>query len=232
MLIRLAGHELLLDPSGALLWPDRGLLVVADLHLEKARSLARRGAFLPPHDTVMTLDRLEAVLARYRPETVVSLGDGFHDPWSARELDGPLFDRLAGLVRARRWLWVTGNHDPHIPLGLGGAVLPDLVLDGLALRHAPALRLGAEGELAGHLHPKARLAARLKTVVRPCFVGDGRRLLLPAFGALTGGLDALDPAIAGLFPDGFTAWFTGERAVHAVPHRALCPEASPDRHPM
>lgn len=219
MLIPLAGHELRLDPSGALLWPARRLLVVADLHLEKAAALARAGrAWLPPHDTMATLDRLEALLLAEAPAMVLSLGDGFHDRRAAQALDGAAFDRLAALLRRQDWIWLAGNHDPSIPLGLGGAVLDRLELDGLVFRHAPS---GAPGEIAGHLHPKARLLTRRGSLARPCFVGDGQRLLLPAFGTLAGGLDVLDPAIAGLFPAGFTAWLTGERRLFPVPLRAL-----------
>lgn len=222
MLIRLAGSDLVLDPSGALFWPERRLLVVADLHLEKARSLARSGrALLPPHDTLATLERLEATIARLDPTTVASLGDGFHDPGAAAGLEGWAFDRLARLVRERAWIWLAGNHDPAIPIALGGAVVDELVLDGLVLRHAPRGELAGAAEIAGHLHPKARLSSRRGSLTRPCFVGDGRRLLLPAFGSLVGGLDVLDPAIAGLFPTGFTAFLTGERRIFAVPSRLL-----------
>ncbi len=219
MLITIAGRVLRLDPSGALLWPERRLLMVADLHLEKAAALARAGrALLPPHDTAATLDRLEQLIATFAPRTVVSLGDGFHDRRAAQVLDGPLFDRLAALTRAAQWVWITGNHDPAIPLALGGAVLQRLDLDGLVLRHEPT---GAPAEIAGHLHPKARLATRHGRLTRPCFVGDGSRLVMPAFGTLTGGLDVLDPAIGRLFPAGFTAWLTGERRIFAVPGRIL-----------
>lgn len=217
MLIRLAGRELRLDPAGVLYWPQRRLLVVADLHLEKAAALARAGrALLPPHDTAATLAKLEAVIERYRPETVVSLGDGFHDRAAAAGLEGEAFDRLARLVRGSRWIWIAGNHDPSIPLGLGGAVLDALALDGLVLRHAPGPLGAGEAEICGHLHPKARLAGARPGLARPCFVADGRRLLLPAFGAFAGGLDATDPAIAGLFPEGFTAWLLGERRLFPV----------------
>ncbi len=229
MLIRLAGREMLLDPSGALFWPEKRLLVVADLHLEKAVALARSGcALLPPHDTASTLDRMEAVIARLDPETVVSLGDGFHDAAAARTLEGELFDRLAGLVRGRRWIWLAGNHDPTIPLALGGALLDVLALDGIRLRHAPSAGPPGEPEIAGHLHPKARLPRR-RSLARPCFVGDGRRLLLPAFGAFTGGLDVRDAAIAGLFADGFTAWLTGDRRVFAVPGHLLAAGGEPGK---
>lgn len=227
--LHLLGRRLLLDPCGALLWPERGLLAMADLHLEKAASIARTGrAFLPPHDTEATLDRLEAVIGRHRPRLVLSLGDGFHDGPAARGLEGWAFDRLAALVRRQDWLWITGNHDPSLPLGLGGAVLDRLELDGLAFVHAPS---GAPGEIAGHLHPVARVATRAGRVQRRrCFVSDGERLVLPATGALAGGLDVLDPAIAGLFPRGFTAYLLGTDRLFPFPAGRLLPERDPRRH--
>lgn len=226
--VRLRGHELLLDPAGALFWPERAMLVVADLHLGKAEALARRGLLAPPHEVVATLARLEAVLARYRPRLSVSLGDGFHDARAARALEGEAFDRLAALVRRQDWLWITGNHDPAIPLPLGGAVLDRLELDGLALVHRPS---GAAGEIAGHLHPVARIATPAGRVQRRrCFAFDGTRLLLPATGALAGGLNVLDPAVAGLFPTGFTAFLLGSDRLFPIPATRLLPELDLRRH--
>ena len=223
MRLQLQGETLDLDPSGALFLPRWAMLVVADLHLEKGGAFARRGSLLPPYDSHATLARLEALVERLRPDTVVSLGDGFHDRHGAAGLSPDLHDRLCALTRPRRWVWVTGNHDPLVPLSLGGAVVPELAVGGLVLRHAPS---GETNEIAGHLHPKARLSARRRHLSRRCFAADGDRLLLPALGSFTGGLNVRDPAIAGLFRDGFQAYLLGERRVHRFPHHVL--SAEPD----
>lgn len=227
MRLAFRGHELVLDPAGALYWPARELLVVADLHLEKAAAFARRGTLLPPYDSHATLARLEILIERFRPAILVSLGDGFHDTAGARDLAPDLFDRLTGLGRSCRWVWITGNHDPELTLALGGAVLPELALDGLVLRHAPQ---GEAGEIAGHLHPKARLRTRRLHLHRPCFAGDETRLLIPSFGSLTGGLNVLDEAISGLFRQGFAAYLLGEARIFRFPHTVLAAEPDFSRH--
>lgn len=222
------GHAFHLDPAGALWWPARETLVVADLHLEKGAAFARRGALLPPYDTHATLDRLEDLVRRCRPRTVVSLGDGFHDRAGPRDLSPALHDRLAALTRAVRWVWITGNHDPALPAALGGAALPRLDLDGLIFRHAPE---GDEpGEVAGHLHPKGRVHARRRSLSRPCFAADADRLVLPALGSFTGGLNVLDPAIGRLFPRGFHAYLLGAAQVFRFPHGVLAPDPDALRH--
>ena len=197
------------------------MLVVADLHLEKGGAFARRGSLLPPYDSHATLERLEGLIARHRPDTVVSLGDGFHDRRAGRELSADLYDRLCALTWPRRWVWVTGNHDPKVPLALGGAVVAELAVAGLVLRHAPA---GEAGEIVGHLHPKARLATRRRHLSCRCFAADADRLLLPALGSFTGGLNVLDPAIGRLFPAGFHAYLLGEERVFRFPHHVLAAE--------
>lgn len=226
--VRIGGHELLLDPVGVLLWPERRLLVVADLHLGKAEALARRGLLAPPYELRATLARLETVVERHRPRLVASLGDGFHDGRAACGLEGEAFDRLAALVRRQDWLWITGNHDPTIPLALGGAVLDRLALDGLSFVHVPT---GGEGEIAGHLHPVARIATAAGRIQRRrCFAADGLRLILPAMGTLAGGLNVLDPAIAGLFPAGFTAYLLASERLFPIPGQRLLPDLDPRRH--
>ncbi len=227
MQLHLRGHALVLDPSGALYWPAQDLLVVADLHLEKGSAFARRGTLLPPYDTHATLARLEDLVRRWRPATLVSLGDGFHDRHGGRELSPELFDRLAALTRGLRWVWVTGNHDPAVALALGGAVVPALAVGGILLRHEPSsgdLGGGGAGEIAGHLHPKARVATRRLRLRRPCFAGSADRLLMPAFGSFTGGLNVLDPAIHGLFPAGFCAYVLGDGRVFRFPDAVLAGE--------
>jgi DNA ligase-associated metallophosphoesterase len=208
-----------LDASGALWWERRRMLVVADLHLEKGAAFARRGALLPPYDTPSTLSRLEALVGRHRPRIVVSLGDGFHDRRGAEALDGQAAQRIWALTSAVRWLWVAGNHDPAPPEGLGGEAAAMVEFDGVAFGHVPGSL--ADFEVAGHLHPKARLAGEGRAVTRPCFVADAGRLILPAFGAYAGGLDVLDPAISGLFAGGFDAFLLGDKRVFRVPHHRL-----------
>ena len=221
MHLELHGQTLELDPAGAVFWPRYAMLVVADLHLEKGGAMARRGSLLPPYDSHATLARLEALVARLRPDTVVSLGDGFHDRRGGSELSPALFDRPSALTRERRWVWVAGNHDPVVPLALGGATVPELAVGGLVLRHAPT---GAPGELAGHLHPKARLHTRRRNLACRCFVADADRLLLPALGSFTGGLNVLDPAIQRFFPTGFHAYLLGDARVFRFPHSVLAAE--------
>lgn len=221
-LLELAGEHVELNPSGIILFPVHALAVVADLHLEKGSAYARRGSLLPPYDTVATLDRLEAALAALRPAAVASLGDAFHDRRGPEHLEPGLAGRLRAITSAVDWLWIRGNHDPDPPAGLGGRPAPELRLGALVLRHEP---LGEPGEVAGHLHPKARVAAvGRRGLSRPCFASDGRRLLLPAFGSFAGGLNVLDPAIRGLFPGGFAAYLLGEARVFRLPHDRLLPE--------
>ena len=195
--ISLAGHRGLCDARGALVFPALGLLVVSDLHLEKGSAMARRGIFAPPYDTAATLSRLSAVLDDHRPDIVVSLGDSFHDGWGAERLPEPYRHTLLGMMAGRDWYWIAGNHDPRAPAGLPGSSVAELEVGGLTFRHEP--RAGAEGEIAGHLHPGARLVRRGRSVRRPCFATDGKRLVMPAFGAYTGTLNILDRAYEGLF---------------------------------
>jgi hypothetical protein len=198
--IALAGETLVPDPSGALYWPAAATVVVADLHLEKGTSYGPRGITLPPYDTAATLTRLAEVLARFRPEQVICLGDSFHDGAAGERLDPADRVALAGHVAAHRWFWVAGNHDRNPP-PLEGRVVGELAIGGLTFRHEAAPYCGP-GEISGHYHPKAIWRARGRPIGGRCFVGDGKRLILPAFGAYAGGLDIADPAIARLFPDG------------------------------
>lgn len=222
-LVRLAGAAVRFDPAGVLHWPDEGLVAVADLHLEKGSSRARRGTFLPPYDTRATLAALEAVLARLAPRRVIALGDSFHDRQAEDRLDPDDQDRLARLVRSADWIWVRGNHDPEPPRGLGGTAAEAVAIGPLVFRHEPG---GAEpGEVAGHLHPSARIAVRGRSLRRRAFAADGRRCVLPAFGAYTGGLNVLDPAYRGLFErPRLIAWLIGEARVYPVRGQALLPD--------
>ncbi len=207
--------------EGALWWADERLLAVADLHLEKGSSFARRGQMLPPYDTGETLARLATLVDRLRPKTVVALGDSFHDDDGAGRLSPRDRASLAALQTARDWIWIAGNHDPHLPDGLAGRRLDELSMGPLTFRHEPAAG-AADGEIAGHLHPAARVIGRGRSVRRRCFAGDGYRLILPAFGAYAGGLDVRDKAFAGLFRQkSFRAFVLGEDGVYPVGPRAL-----------
>lgn len=206
--LELAGERLLLDGRGAVVWPRGGLLVVADLHLEKGRALAAGGRLLPPYDTRATLARLVALLDDHRPQRVVSLGDGFHRRDGFAGLGAEDRAQLDALAAGCAWTWLAGNHDPEAPAGHGEAASEPLTLGPLTLRHRPRTA-AAPGEVAGHLHPKAVVKVRGRRVARPCFVTDGTRLLLPALGAFTGGLDVSDPAIAALFPHPFEVLLCG-----------------------
>lgn len=213
-------QNLLADRSGALIWPDRRLLVVADLHFEKGSSFARTGALIPPFDSRATIERLTDVLARWAPKRVISLGDSFHDPAGCERLSAEDRSTIRDLTSRHDWIWVSGNHDPAPPSDLGGTSADGVEIGGLDFRHIPS-EGSPVGEIAGHLHPKARVAARGRRVSRPCFVSDQRRVLLPAFGCYTGGLNVLDPAIASIFPDDYRAYLIGRDRVHMVSKRQI-----------
>jgi uncharacterized protein len=213
--ITINGSAMLADPTGAVFWPEQRLLVVSDMHLEKGSSFARHGQFLPPYDTRATLDRLARVLQRYRPQRVACLGDTFHDGEAADRLAGADRDQLRRMVDAHDWIWVAGNHDPAPPADLGGTVRSKIVIESLILRHQPENGSLAAGEVCGHFHPKAAITTRGHRISAPCFVTDGRRMVMPAFGAFTGGLDVLDRAIAGLFGrTGFRVFMIGRERLH------------------
>jgi DNA ligase-associated metallophosphoesterase len=196
--IALAGRPVLLDPAGVLWLKGSRTLVVADLHLEKASSFARRGMLLPPYDTRATLLRLAAVLSRRNPRRVVALGDSFHDRDGFGRLAAADRQALWLLQRGRDWLWITGNHDPELPPEAGGEVTAEAAFDGFTFRHEPTAGI-APGEIAGHLHPAGKVRGAGGSIRCRAFATDGTRLVLPAFGTLTGGLNLLDSAFAPLF---------------------------------
>jgi DNA ligase-associated metallophosphoesterase len=214
--VRIGDAAVVLRASGALWLEREAALVVADLHFEKGSFFAVRGQMLPPYDTAETLDRLEAEVAALAPRVIVALGDSFHDTAGESRLDADALMRIAALGRDRRLVWITGNHDAAAEFSMAGEIVDDLSLGGLTLRHEP--RPGDQpGEAAGHLHPCARVTARGGSVRRRCFVTDGRRIVLPAFGAFTGGLNVKDAAFAPLFGAGYPlAAALGRDRVHAV----------------
>ena len=220
----IAGLTLVADPAGALYWADEKLLVVADLHLEKGSAFAKRGVLLPPYDTATTLARLAGVIERYAPRLVIALGDSFHDDGGPGRMSVPDRASLKALQRGRDWLWIAGNHDPDLPGDIGGGFAQSLALGPLTLRHEPSDSEG-DGEVAGHLHPVARIARRGRAVSRRCFAADGRRLLMPAFGAYAGGLNVRDRAIFGLFgAAAFTAHMLGAHRLYAIAAERCLPD--------
>lgn len=215
------GHRLMLDPLGGVAWPEAGVLVVADLHLEKGSAAARRGQLVPPWDTALTLDRLALLMRKWRPATVVALGDSFHDVHGPARMAPRDAARLHAMAETARFVWVLGNHDPAPPAGLPGEAAPEWTAHGLTFRHQAIP--GAISELCGHHHPKATVETRAGRITRPCFVADPRRLMLPALGAYTGGLEIANPAIARLFPRGGRAFLLGNGRlfsfdIHHPPH--------------
>lgn len=214
--MELAGNAAICDPGGALYFPELELLVVSDLHLEKGSAFAKRGRFMPPYDTAATLLRLESVVATYAPRIVISLGDSFHDGEGAGRLPSVFRRHLEALMAGREWIWVAGNHDPDIPADLPGMCAEEISISGLTFRHAPSSGLVA-GEVAGHLHPCARIVQRGRSVRRRCFAADGVRLIMPAFGAFTGSLNVMDRAYRGLFAwERFMAYMLGEARVYPI----------------
>ncbi|SDI52740.1 putative phosphoesterase [Bradyrhizobium ottawaense] len=212
--VAIADVIFLADLSGALFWQEQRLLVVSDLHLEKGSSFAARGVLLPPYDTVATLSRLAAVIARHDPRMVIALGDSFHDRDAHERLSAPDREALMAMQVRRDWIWIAGNHDPALPSDLGGVVASEVAIGPIVFRHEPT---GASGEIAGHLHPKARVPTRGRSIERRCFVSDGERAVMPAFGAYTGGLSIRDPAFAKIFRvPGLMAHVLGDNKLHAI----------------
>lgn len=223
--IEIAGARMVADHLGALWWADQRLLAVADLHLEKGSAYAvRTGQMLPPYDTHATLKRLTALVERFSPKTIVCLGDNFHDGAGPARLDAEARRAITGLMRGRRFVWIEGNHDAAAALALGGECAPAVEIGPIVFRHEPTKGRAKEGELCGHLHPVARVATRARHLRRRCFVSDGTRCVLPAFGAFTGGLDVFDEAFAGLFPRGFAAYLLGRERVYPFTHSRLAAE--------
>ncbi len=212
--VTLAGARLRALGSGALWWPDQGVLCVSDLHLGKAERLARRGGTrLPPYDTRDTLTRLAADLEATQARSMVCLGDSFDDLGAARAL--PEDERLwiTQLQAGRRWVWIEGNHDPG-PIEMGGTHLTELPRSPLTFRHIA--KPGSSGEISGHYHPKARIGGRGHGATRPAFLIDQDRIILPAYGTYTGGLRSHEPVLSQLMRPEALAILTGAQ-LYAIP---------------
>jgi DNA ligase-associated metallophosphoesterase len=222
--IALSNVEVMLRWSGALWLERESTLVVADLHFEKGSSYAARfGQMLPPYDTRETLDRLDRELALLSPERLIFLGDSFHDGDGEARLAADDYKRLEGLALGRDLVWAVGNHDADGPKALPGEIIDEAAVSGLTLRHEPLPGVQL-GEVAGHLHPAAKVSSGRGVTRRRCFVTDGQRLVLPAFGAFTGGLNILDEAFSNLFAGPVLAGALGPSRVHAVGMKSLRPD--------
>jgi DNA ligase-associated metallophosphoesterase len=222
--IYVCGHAMLPLAVGALYWEAEDTLLVADLHLEKGAAYAALGMLLPPYDTRTTLQRLGKVLDAVEPGRVVALGDSFHRSEGAARLSGDDLALLTRLQKGREWYWICGNHDPHLPPTIGGTICTTLTICGVTLRHEPSVH-AVEREIAGHLHPVARIARRGAVIRRRCFATDGSRLVMPAFGAYAGGLNVLDIAFSELFlRHRLEAWMMGRADVYPVLGSLLLPD--------
>jgi uncharacterized protein len=204
------GERLMLDPLGAVYWPGRRVLIVSDLHFEKASAAATRGSLLPPYDTKATLEKLHRLIRLYHPATVVALGDSFHDVRGVERMHAADRARLIQMTKETHFVWIAGNHDAA-PSGLPGESVAEWEEGAFLLRHQAEQRPGGRNvEISGHYHPKASVDTKTLRISRPCFVTDSARLILPAFGAYTGGLDVRDPAITKLFPRGLRVFLLGQ----------------------
>lgn len=225
---RFCGADLIADVSGALIWPAAGVIAIADLHLEKGSGFAARGTLLPPYDTGATLTTLEQLVARWAPRQVICVGDSFHDGGADARLHVSDAARVSALTARCDWVWIEGNHDPAPPVAWGGRAAAGLAVGPLRFRHqADETARGAavRGEVSGHYHPKARVRVRGGGRSGRCFVADGHRLILPAFGAYTGGLDVLDPAIRRLIARRFAVLLIGDKRVFPFGQQHLLPIA-------
>ncbi len=219
--IMLHGEQLLLDPAGAVFWPAASVLAVADLHLEKASAAARGGQLVPPWDSGLTLARLARLVAAWRPRVLVAVGDSFHDDGGPARLGQSDRDAIHSIAAAVQIVWVSGNHDPAPPAGLPGQAMEEWSEAGLVFRHQAHAR--GVGEVSGHYHPKARVATRAGDVVRPCFVSDASKLMLPAFGGYTGGLDVRSAALSAVFPRGGSVHLLGAGRLYSFAMAAPTP---------
>ncbi|MET0605167.1 MAG: ligase-associated DNA damage response endonuclease PdeM [Beijerinckiaceae bacterium] len=209
------------DAAGGLWIDSERALLVSDLHLEKASSYARRGSLVPPYDTGLTLAVLATMIARFNPRRVIALGDSFHDDGGSGRLSARDLATLSTLQVGRDWLWIAGNHDPSPPRGIAGDVAHAIVISGVVLRHEPST-LDPRPQIAGHLHPCATVVMRGRGVRRRCFATDGTRLVMPALGAYSGGLNLFHAAFANLFERrSLIAHVLGDSGLFSFPIAAL-----------
>nr|WP_306263707.1 ligase-associated DNA damage response endonuclease PdeM [Pararhizobium sp. IMCC3301] len=223
--VTLMGETFLAHPHGILYWPGEATLIVADLHLEKGSSFARKGTFLPPYDSRITLGRLATLVEELRPDRLIALGDSFHDVEAANRLGAKECATVLRLQQSCEWIWVSGNHDPYPPVALGGHACDEMTIGPITFRHEPLA--GAKGEIAGHLHPCSKVRGRARSVRRACFIEDGDRAILPAFGALTGGLNICDDAFTGMFgvPHRVRIHMLGDQQIYTVDRNDCRPDA-------
>jgi uncharacterized protein len=214
--ISLSGMDFIPDLSGALYAPDFRTLLVADLHLEKGTSLARRGVHLPPYDTRQSLMQLKAVLNEAKPERLIFLGDSFHDRDARERIDEDDLATLRTITSEAETLWITGNHDPSPPQDIGGRIVSEVMLGAVTLRHEPRPLPSSAFEIAGHLHPAAAIHSRGQRIRCRCFIADQSRIIMPAFGSYTGALSVTSKAFEGLFGD-YHVWMIGTKAIHRFP---------------
>ena len=213
--ISLSGLELIPHLSGALYVPEYETLIIADLHLEQGTSLARRGIHVPPFDTAVTLEVLETTLSTTHAKRLIFLGDSFHDNAAEERLDETHLSRLRIITNQYETLWIIGNHDPNPPRLLGGQGAETISLGHITLRHEPSACLNDEYEIAGHLHPGCTVNQRGRSIRGKCFIADQTRLIMPSFGAYTGGLSITSDAFAGLFKQEQTKiWMIGKNRLH------------------
>ena len=194
-----AGDEFALTGGRALFWPRENALLLADLHLEKGSYFASQGQMLPPYDSRETLERVADAVRQTGARRVITLGDNFHDADGTQRLDRYAAGMLEALTRSLDWVWITGNHDVEMHRAFGGTLTAELELGGIVLRHI-AQQGETRPELSGHFHPKMRVMVRSRHISRPCAVvgrqaSGSERMILPAFGSLTGGMAASDPEI-------------------------------------
>jgi len=215
----LSNTRLIADVSGALFWPEKQTVIFSDLHLEKGSWFAKQNILLPPYDTLDTLNRVEKVINYFKPSRVISLGDSFHDDNWIERISREQITKILNLTNNYEWVWIQGNHDPSEVSSLGGINLSHYLDPPLTFRHE-AKRGPTDGEVSGHFHPKAKIKLNRKNFSNRCFISDETRVILPAFGSFTGGLNVMDKAISSLFRDDFKVFLLGSK-VRQFPQTAL-----------
>ncbi len=243
--ISFMGEQFFCDHEGCLYWPDKKCLIVSDLHLEKGAAMASRGALVPPYDSAETLQRLSRCIDRWQPQMVICLGDSFHRDDSADNLPESCREQLKNIMTGHKWVWIAGNHDRSHPVRLGGIGVEEFKIGPIIFRHEQSrhdpqqsdqpnggqrdlfgnppnnatteIPCSSIGEISGHLHPVATIHRRAKRLRRRCFIADPHRLIMPAFGAYTGGLNVRNEAFSGLFDLGqLHVWMLGRGRVYKI----------------